>query len=125
MRAASARLAAAFITPSGLLFMASCSHNVEPASFSEAVRRGLEDARRGGPHPQNERRRRRPPGPSLASGEGVPQGRAAPSGLSGCGQFDRKKRLGRDDTEPTFPKLAANRTRRGIVKIDAIDPERK
>lgn len=43
-----ARLAASRVAPGGLMFIASCSHNVEPAAFSEAVRRGLEDARRGG-----------------------------------------------------------------------------
>jgi 23S rRNA (cytosine1962-C5)-methyltransferase len=43
-----ARLAASRVAPDGLLFIASCSHNVEPADFAEAVRRGLEDAGRGG-----------------------------------------------------------------------------
>ena len=31
-----------------MLLTASCSHNVEPPDFAEAVRRGLEDARRTG-----------------------------------------------------------------------------
>lgn len=43
-----ARLAAALVAPGGVLFIASCSHNVEPPDFAEAVRRGLEDAGRGG-----------------------------------------------------------------------------
>jgi 23S rRNA (cytosine1962-C5)-methyltransferase len=43
-----ARFAAALVAPQGLLFIASCSHNVEPAEFAEAVRRGLEDAGRSG-----------------------------------------------------------------------------
>jgi 23S rRNA (cytosine1962-C5)-methyltransferase len=43
-----ARLAASLVAPGGVMFMASCSHNVEPTAFSEAVRRGLEDARRAG-----------------------------------------------------------------------------
>ena len=43
-----ARLAAALVEPGGVLFIASCSHNVEPADFAEAVRRGLEDAERSG-----------------------------------------------------------------------------
>lgn len=43
-----ARLAATLVQPSGLLFIASCSHNVEPPDFAEAVRRGLEDAGRSG-----------------------------------------------------------------------------
>jgi 23S rRNA (cytosine1962-C5)-methyltransferase len=43
-----ARFAAALVAPRGLLFIASCSHNVEPAEFAEAVRRGLEDAGRSG-----------------------------------------------------------------------------
>jgi 23S rRNA (cytosine1962-C5)-methyltransferase len=43
-----ARLAATLVAPGGVLFIASCSHNVEPPDFAEAVRRGLEDARRGG-----------------------------------------------------------------------------
>ena len=43
-----ARLAAARVAKGGVLFIASCSHNVEPAAFAEAVRRGLEDAERGG-----------------------------------------------------------------------------
>ena len=36
------------LPPGGMLFIASCSHNVEPPDFAEAVRRGLEDAGRGG-----------------------------------------------------------------------------
>ena len=43
-----ARLAAALVAPGGLMFTASCSHNVEPAAYAEAVRRGLEDASRSG-----------------------------------------------------------------------------
>ena len=43
-----ARLAAALVAPSGFLFIASCSHNVERAMFDEEVRRGLGDARRPG-----------------------------------------------------------------------------
>ncbi|HEX7970100.1 MAG TPA: class I SAM-dependent rRNA methyltransferase, partial [Stellaceae bacterium] len=43
-----ARLAATLVEPGGTLFIASCSHNVEPPDFAEAVRRGLEDAGRGG-----------------------------------------------------------------------------
>jgi 23S rRNA (cytosine1962-C5)-methyltransferase len=43
-----ARLAASLVAPGGALFLASCSHNVEPPDFAEAVRRGLEDAGRGG-----------------------------------------------------------------------------
>jgi len=35
-------------SPGGLLFIASCSHNVEPPDFAEAVRHGLEDAHRTG-----------------------------------------------------------------------------
>jgi 23S rRNA (cytosine1962-C5)-methyltransferase len=43
-----ARLAATLVAPGGVLFIASCSHNVEPPDFAEAVRRGLEDAGRSG-----------------------------------------------------------------------------
>jgi 23S rRNA (cytosine1962-C5)-methyltransferase len=43
-----ARLAASLVAPAGVLFIASCSHNVEAPDFAEAVRRGLEDARRTG-----------------------------------------------------------------------------
>ena len=43
-----ARLAASLVAPGGVLFLASCSHNVEPPDFAEAVRRGLEDAGRTG-----------------------------------------------------------------------------
>lgn len=43
-----ARLAASLVAPAGVLFLASCSHNVEPPDFAEAVRRGLEDAGRSG-----------------------------------------------------------------------------
>jgi len=43
-----ARLAASLVAPQGVLFIASCSHNVEPPDFTEAVRRGLEDAGRSG-----------------------------------------------------------------------------
>ncbi len=42
-----ARLAAGVVAPQGYLFLASCSHNVSPDDFWEAVRRGLEDAGRG------------------------------------------------------------------------------
>ncbi|HWB48615.1 MAG TPA: class I SAM-dependent rRNA methyltransferase [Stellaceae bacterium] len=41
-----ARLAAALAAPGGILFIASCSHNVPAADFAEAVRRGLADAGR-------------------------------------------------------------------------------
>jgi 23S rRNA (cytosine1962-C5)-methyltransferase len=43
-----ARLAAALVGKGGVLFIASCSHNVEVAEFAEQVRRGLEDAERNG-----------------------------------------------------------------------------
>jgi 23S rRNA (cytosine1962-C5)-methyltransferase len=43
-----ARLAAGVVAPGGILFIASCSHNVEPGAFAEEVRRGVADAGRGG-----------------------------------------------------------------------------
>ncbi|HTC18053.1 MAG TPA: class I SAM-dependent rRNA methyltransferase [Stellaceae bacterium] len=43
-----ARLAASVAAGNGLLFIASCSHNVDEASFAEAMRRGLADAGRSG-----------------------------------------------------------------------------
>src|SRR5690606_21412350 len=43
-----ARLAAALVAPEGVLFIASCSHNVGPDLFTEEVRRGLAEAGRGG-----------------------------------------------------------------------------
>ena len=43
-----ARLAAQLTAPGGILFLASCSHNVGTPEFAEAVRRGLADAGRGG-----------------------------------------------------------------------------
>jgi 23S rRNA (cytosine1962-C5)-methyltransferase len=43
-----ARLAAALVAPGGILFIASCSHNVDSALFAEEVRRGLAEAGRGG-----------------------------------------------------------------------------
>ncbi|HVC56325.1 MAG TPA: class I SAM-dependent rRNA methyltransferase [Stellaceae bacterium] len=43
-----ARIAAQLTAPGGLLFLASCSHNVAVAEFAEAVRHGLVDAGRGG-----------------------------------------------------------------------------
>lgn len=43
-----ARLAASLTARGGILFLASCSYNVGPAEFAEAVRRGLADAGRGG-----------------------------------------------------------------------------
>jgi 23S rRNA (cytosine1962-C5)-methyltransferase len=43
-----ARLAAALVAPGGILFLASCSHNVTQEDFAEAVRRGLDDAQRTG-----------------------------------------------------------------------------
>ncbi len=43
-----ARLAARLTLPGGILFVASCSHNMEADTFAEQVRRGLADAGRGG-----------------------------------------------------------------------------
>jgi 23S rRNA (cytosine1962-C5)-methyltransferase len=43
-----ARQAATLVAPGGILFAASCSHNVEVDPFGEAVARGLSDARRTG-----------------------------------------------------------------------------
>jgi 23S rRNA (cytosine1962-C5)-methyltransferase len=40
------RLAAPLVSPGGLLFVASCSHLVDPPLFAEQVRRGLHDAGR-------------------------------------------------------------------------------
>jgi len=42
------RLAAGLVAKDGMLFVASCSHNVGGEEFAEAVRRGLEDAGRAG-----------------------------------------------------------------------------
>lgn len=42
------RLAAPLVTPGGFLFVASCSHLVDPSLFAEQVRRGLRDAERDG-----------------------------------------------------------------------------
>jgi 23S rRNA (cytosine1962-C5)-methyltransferase len=42
------RLAARLVAPDGFLSLASCSHNVTPEAFADAVRRGLADAGRGG-----------------------------------------------------------------------------
>ncbi|MBL8699788.1 MAG: class I SAM-dependent rRNA methyltransferase [Alphaproteobacteria bacterium] len=41
-----ARLAARLVTPGGFLFIASCSHHVEPAMFAEQVAHGLDDTGR-------------------------------------------------------------------------------
>lgn len=41
-----ARLTASLAAPGGIVFLASCSHNVSAADFAEAVRRGLADAGR-------------------------------------------------------------------------------
>ncbi|WP_316979686.1 class I SAM-dependent rRNA methyltransferase [Shumkonia mesophila] len=43
-----ARLAARLVAPGGFLFMASCSHNVEPAPFAETVAEGVYKAGREG-----------------------------------------------------------------------------
>jgi 23S rRNA (cytosine1962-C5)-methyltransferase len=43
-----ARLASALVVPRGFLFIASCSHNVEPPLFAELVARGIDDAGRTG-----------------------------------------------------------------------------
>jgi 23S rRNA (cytosine1962-C5)-methyltransferase len=43
-----ARLAAGLTAPGGIVFLASCSHNVPAADFAEAARRGLADAGRTG-----------------------------------------------------------------------------
>ncbi len=42
------RQAAGLVTPNGILFAASCSHNVGVPEFAEAVSRGLNDAKRTG-----------------------------------------------------------------------------
>ncbi len=42
------RLAAPLVARGGFLFVASCSHLVDPPLFAEQVRRGLRDAERGG-----------------------------------------------------------------------------
>ena len=42
------RLTARLVAPGGLLFVASCSHNVTPVLFGDLVRKGLADAGRGG-----------------------------------------------------------------------------
>ncbi|MGF1624440.1 MAG: class I SAM-dependent rRNA methyltransferase [Alphaproteobacteria bacterium] len=42
------RLAAALVAPGGILFVASCSHNVPADAFIAAVAGGLQDARRNG-----------------------------------------------------------------------------
>ena len=41
-----ARAAAQVVAPGGILFVASCSHNVEPAAFAEEVARGVSEAGR-------------------------------------------------------------------------------
>ena len=43
-----ARLATSLVAPGGFLFVASCSHNVDRATFDKNVARGLEDANRAG-----------------------------------------------------------------------------
>jgi 23S rRNA (cytosine1962-C5)-methyltransferase len=43
-----ARLAAALVAPGGVLFVASCSHNVEPAAFTTEVVRGIAATGRSG-----------------------------------------------------------------------------
>jgi len=43
-----ARLAATLVAPGGMLFLASCSHNVTAEDFAESARRGLDDAERTG-----------------------------------------------------------------------------
>jgi 23S rRNA (cytosine1962-C5)-methyltransferase len=43
-----AKLAASLAAPGGIVFLASCSHNVPPTDFTEAARRGLADAGRSG-----------------------------------------------------------------------------
>jgi 23S rRNA (cytosine1962-C5)-methyltransferase len=43
-----ARLSAQLVAPGGLLFIASCSHLMEPPLFADAVRHGLADFRRSG-----------------------------------------------------------------------------
>jgi 23S rRNA (cytosine1962-C5)-methyltransferase len=43
-----ARMAAALVAKGGVLFIASCSHQVEPEAFAQEVRRGMRDAQREG-----------------------------------------------------------------------------
>ena len=42
------RLAARLVAPGGILFVASCSHNVAPDLFADLVKQGLGDAGRSG-----------------------------------------------------------------------------
>ncbi|NKB54728.1 MAG: methyltransferase [Alphaproteobacteria bacterium] len=42
------RLAARLVAPGGILFVASCSHNVAPGLFGDLVQKGLSDAHRSG-----------------------------------------------------------------------------
>jgi len=42
-----ARLSAQLVAPGGLLFIASCSHLMDPPAFADAVRHGLADFKRG------------------------------------------------------------------------------
>jgi len=42
------RLAAPLVAPGGLLFVASCSHHIDPNLFGEQIRRGLAGAARSG-----------------------------------------------------------------------------
>ena len=43
-----AHLAAAAVAPGGFLFIASCSHNVDPPAFQDEVARGIQRAGRSG-----------------------------------------------------------------------------
>ncbi len=42
------RLAAPLVEPGGFLFVASCSHHMDPVRFAEEVRHGLANANRSG-----------------------------------------------------------------------------
>ena len=84
-----ARLAAALVAPGGILFIASCSHNVERRGLRRGGAARARGCRAHGRHPARRRRRARPSGPSGAAGERLSQGADAGARLG----FDREYRL--------------------------------
>ena len=68
------RLAAPLVARGGFLFVASCSHLVDPPMFADQVRRGLRDAERNGRILLTLRRRARSSGASRPAGDGLSQG---------------------------------------------------
>ena len=76
-----ARLAAQLTAPGGFLFIASCSHNVGAAEFAELGAARSRRCRARWPHPAQQRRRSRSPGPPCPARDRLSEGADSGAGL--------------------------------------------